>query len=138
MNYYSAFIHIATDSTAVAAKIPASKGEAKTIPALEYELLTERPYFYTQEELLFEVHLRRSSVSEEERRARRDALWAEFFSRPHACLRASGLAKTHGWGIHFDGEGKIGLVAVESPEYERYAGSPNLQQVPAMRGKRLK
>ncbi|MEO7715304.1 MAG: DUF6157 family protein [Capsulimonas sp.] len=138
MNYYNTLIQIAPDSAAKAASAPAAKGEKKTIPVLEYEMLSERPYFYTQEELQFEVDVRRKGIPDSEIAARREALWAEFFSKPHACLRTSSLAKTYGWGIHFDGEGKIGLIAVESPEYREFAESPHLQQTFAMRGKRVK
>jgi hypothetical protein len=114
MNYVETFIQVAPDCPAGAAKIPASKGSGKSVAVLEYELLSQAPYGYTQEELLFAVHVQRSGLSEAEVTANRESLWAAFFARPRACLRASALAKTYGWGFHFDRDGRIGLVAVES------------------------
>jgi hypothetical protein len=135
MNYYATFIQVAADCPATKALAPPVRGDAKTIPALEYELLTERPYHYTQEELLFAVHLAREGVaptSEADRRQR----WAEFFSKPRACLRCSGLPKKYGWGLHFDQKGKIALVAIESPAYQTFSTAKDLTIVPAMRSKR--
>jgi hypothetical protein len=31
------------------------------------------------------------------------------------------LPKKYGWGIHFNGEGKLALVPMESPEYRKFA-----------------
>ncbi|WP_370872528.1 DUF6157 family protein [Paenibacillus zeirhizosphaerae] len=38
-----------------------------------------------------------------------------------ACLRASMLPKKLGWGIHFNGEGKLALIPMESELYRSYA-----------------
>ena len=57
MNYCESVIQIAPDSTATRGCTPSVKGETKSIPAIEYELLSRRPYFYTQEELQFAVYL---------------------------------------------------------------------------------
>jgi hypothetical protein len=38
-------------------------------------------------------------------------------SKGHPHLHVSPLAKRYGWGIHNNAEGKIALIAVESPEY---------------------
>ncbi|MGI8567884.1 MAG: DUF6157 family protein [Methylocella sp.] len=65
-----------------------------------------QPYFYTQEELQFAAHLRHNGISASRLKPRRNELWAEFFSKPHACLRASSLPKNCGLGVHFDAEGK--------------------------------
>ncbi|MCW3058612.1 MAG: hypothetical protein JWQ02_433 [Capsulimonas sp.] len=138
INYYQTFIQVAPDSAAETASAPTIKGEKKTIPALEYEMLSAQPYVYTQEELLFEVYVRHKGIPSEELTTRREALWAEFYSKPHACLRASSLAKTYGWGIHFNAEGKVGLVPIESPEYRRFAKDADLQQTFAMRSKRVR
>jgi hypothetical protein len=37
-----------------------------------------------------------------------------------ACLRASMLPKKYGWGIHFNSEGKMALVPMESPDYQSF------------------
>jgi hypothetical protein len=85
---------------------PAARGEKKTIAVLEFDLLSGKPYFYTQEELQFEVHLRHKGISASELKSRRNELWAAFFSKPHACLRAPSLPKKYGFGVHFDAQGK--------------------------------
>jgi len=56
------FIVIAPDSIATHGTVLASKGEARTISAIEYELLSRQPYFYTQEELQFAVYLEREGI----------------------------------------------------------------------------
>ncbi len=137
MNYFETFIQVAPDCPAKAAVVPAARGEKKSIAVLESELLSGKPYYYTQEELQFEVHLRHKGISASELKSRRNELWAEFFSKPHACLRASSLPKKYGFGIHFDAQGKIGIYAVESKVYQQYAQNKGIKQLVAMRGRRV-
>nr|WP_281349931.1 DUF6157 family protein [Paenibacillus tengchongensis] len=61
-----------------------------------------------------------------------------MFAKKHPCLRASMLPKRYGWGVHFNGEGRIALYAMESPEYDHYAagGEPGVKLLDAMRSKR--
>jgi hypothetical protein len=136
MNYYDAFIRLAPDSTATHSAIPPARGEAKTIPVIEYELLAAKPYFYTQEELQFAVHVEREGITPVQLKAKRQQLWADFFSKSKACLRCSSLPKKYGWGLHFDKEGRIALVPVESAAYKKFSGSKSLKVVPAMNSKR--
>jgi len=63
MNYFETFIQVAPDCPAKAAVVPAAKGGKKSIAVLEFELLSRKPYFCTQEELQFEVRLRHKEVS---------------------------------------------------------------------------
>jgi hypothetical protein len=121
VNYYETFIEVAPDCPVSEAAVPAIKGRAKTVAVLQYELLSESPYTFTQEELLFQVHVRRQGMSDEEAQAQRAEMWELLFGKPHACLRTSPLPKQYGWGLHFDAEGKIGLYAVESEEYRAFA-----------------
>ena len=137
MNYYDAFIQLAPDSAATSGTVPPARGETKTIPAIEYELLAAKPYFYTQEELQFAVHVEREGITPAQFKAKRQQLWADFFSKSKACLRCSSLPKKYGWGLHFDKEGRIGLVAVESAAYKKFSGSKSLKVVPAMNSKRI-
>lgn len=60
----------------------------------------------------------------------------EYFSRPRACLRASPLPKTFGWGLHYDADGRITLHAVNSPQYAQLARDASLTQLRAMRTSR--
>ena len=48
----------------------------------------------------------------------------------------SALAKRYGWGIHNNPEGKIALVAVESPEYKQLRNDPRTTKIRAFRSKR--
>ena len=95
MNYINTFIQVAPDCPVKAAVVPPARGGQKTIPQLEYEMLSGSPYVFTQEEILFEVHARHKDIPESELKAHREELWAEFFSKSRACLRASSLPK-HG------------------------------------------
>jgi hypothetical protein len=114
------FIQIAPDSTAERGVVPESTREPKPAYLIEYELLAGTPYRYTNDELLFEVHVRRMGLGEAELDAQRDELWREFFAKSHACMRASTLPKKFGWGVHSDAEGRLALVARESEAYRRF------------------
>jgi hypothetical protein len=135
LEYISTFIQVATDSPVDHATVPVLRGEKKSIPVIEYELLADAPHRLTQPEVLFETHVRHKGVPVAGKAARQRA-WDEFFATSHACLRASPLAKKYGWGFHFDAQGRVALVAVESAAYKRLAKDGKLQQLPAMRGKK--
>jgi hypothetical protein len=136
MNYVDTFIQIAPDSTLAMAVVPQPRAGKQSIAVLEYELISAKPYTYTHEQVQFTVHARHKSIPAQELKARWHELWSEFFSVPHACMRTSPLPKSYGWGLHFDGEGKVALCAVESPTYQRLANDKALMQRFAMRGKR--
>jgi len=53
-----------------------------------------------------------------------------------ACLRASPLPKTFGWGLHHDADGRITLHAVDTPEYAQLSSDASLTQLRAMRSSR--
>jgi len=135
-NYYNSFILVATDCTATTGIVPPGRGENLTVPGLEYALLSAKPYSYTQDELQFAVHLRHKNIPASELKSRRNELLADFFGHPRACLRCSSLPKKYGWGIHFDAAGKIGLHAVDSKEYRRFAKDQTIEKFPAMRSQR--
>lgn len=140
MNYYNTFITIASDCPADYGVIPPEKKSGRTKPRIEYDLITSHPYTYTQEDLLYEVHVLHKEIPVEELAERGASLRDEFFQKSHACLRASMLPKKYGWGIHFNTEGKIALVAMESPDYMHFVEGDNgdLKLVPAMRSSRKK
>jgi len=111
----------------------------KTVASLQYELLSEHPYSYTHEELIFETYIRHNEITGEIAQSLRDKLWNELFSKPQASLSSSPLPKKYGWGLHFNEEGKIGLVARGSDEYKKYesneAGDVKLIPAAGIRGK---
>lgn len=112
------FIKVAPDSPAMYSVIPVSRGEQKTVPVIQYELLTASPYSFTLNELIFEVFVQHKNISSTNLEQRRDELWNEIFRQPQPCMRTSSLPKKYGWGVHYDHAGKIALHALESEMYQ--------------------
>ena len=127
-NYADTFIAVAADCSATAGETPAKPG---SIAALQLELLQSQPYGLTSDDLLFEVHARRNGVADADRASAR----AAFFARSQACLRASPLVKTHGWGLHHDAQGRVAAYGVETEAYCELAGRADLNQVAGMRSR---
>jgi hypothetical protein len=99
--------------------------------------LTEYPYRYSLEELIYQVHIRHKEIPADRLRDDAEGVRAELFSKNHPCMRASMLPKKYGWGVHYNHEGKLALHAMESEEYGRFAdGADGVQLVYAMRTKR--
>lgn len=133
------FIQVAPNCAATTGMVPPSRGGARTIPLIEYELLSARPYKLTQHELIFETQVRHKDISPAETKHRRTVIWDELFRKPHPCMRASLLPKKSGWGVHYDQRGRIAIYAVNSAEYARFTqvtpGGPQL--LFAMRSRRV-
>lgn len=138
MNYQDTFITVASDCPVDHSIVPTAKGDARPVHLIQYELLTRHPYTFTGEELIFETHVQRLGLSAAEVKAQRDQLWHELFSKPHACLRSSALAKKYGWGFHYDSQGRIAIYAMESKEYKQLSrsGQTGRKILAAMRSKR--
>ena len=136
MNYFNTFIAVAPDTSASHGVVPPVRGGKQSVALLEYELIAAEPYTLTQEEVQFAVHVHRKGEPAAELKARRTELWLAFFSKSMACMRDSPLPKLYGWGLHFNAEGKVALVAMENSEYRRLPHSPTIQQTYAMRSKR--
>lgn len=60
----------------------------------------------------------------------------KFFSKGQACLRASPLTKTYGFGIHNDKNGKIALFGMETKEYQDFLKNSKIKKVKAMKSSR--
>ena len=116
-NYADTFICIAEDSTAGTGTPPPEKADNPSIASRTYRMISEHPYRYTSDDVVFTVHADRKQIPEAEREDAR----AAFFSKGQPCLRASDLGKKYGWGIHADAEGRVALFGVETEEYERLA-----------------
>ncbi len=122
MNYVDSFIAVADDCPVQSGVVPPAKPDKKmSVAAIQYELLADAPYIYTQEDVLFQTHVRHKGILTAEVETRGEALRAEFFARPQACLRASPLARRYGWGFHFDRVGKVALYPMESRGYRTFA-----------------
>ncbi len=132
MNYYDTLVEIADDCPVSEAEVPQARGGKKTKALVEYELLVENPYTYTEEDIAFEVY----AVLHDIPKANCPKERKKFLSKGHPHLRVSALAKRYGWGIHNNAEGKLALVAVESPEYERLMRDRHTTKVKAFRSTR--
>jgi hypothetical protein len=133
-NYYDTFILAAEDCPATTSEVPAGRGGKDTIATIHYALLADRPYEVTQSDVLFDTWRRQNpDVDGPEPQLR-----AEFFSASRACMRTSPLGKRHGWGIHFDAEGRAALHARDSDLYRAAeAGElPGTKVTRALRSKR--
>jgi hypothetical protein len=132
MNYYNTLIEVAEDCPVTAAEVPQAKGDKKTKPVLEYEMIANHPYEYTEEDIAFEAYAIMHDIPKadwpKERR--------NFLSKDQACLRVSSLGKRYGWGIHNDADGKAALVAVESAQYKKLVQDPEVTKVKTFRSKR--
>lgn len=130
-NYEDTFIAIAKDSTATEGTEP--DGSKPTVASVTFRLIHENPYRFTSDDVLFMVHAERKGIPE--------AKWAReraaFFSKPQACLRASPLPKSYGWGVHSDSEGRVALYEVGSREYQKLAKTAGTLKF-AMASKRAK
>lgn len=131
MNYYDTLIEVAEDSPATKAEVPKTKLGKKTKPVIEYEMIANHPYQFTEEDIAFETYAMLHDIPK--------AIWPrerrKFLSKGHPHLRVSALAKRYGWGIHNNTEGKAALVAVESPEYKRLMNDPRTTKLKAFRSK---
>jgi len=127
-NYLNTFIEVAED-TRVDRGTPPPPKTKKTVAEMQYELISQAPYKHTSDDILFQVFARRNDLMQDEYvKARK-----EFFSKGQACLRASPLAKTYGFGIHFGSTGKVAIYGMESPEYQKFLEDRNIRKVKAMR-----
>jgi len=129
MNYYNTLIEIAEDSPATKAEVPKPKGGKKTKPVIEYEMIANHPYKYTEEDIAFETYAVLHNIPK--------ALWPKerqtFLSKGHPHLRVSALAKRYGWGIHNNAEGKVALIAVNSLKYKKLMKDPRTTKIKAFR-----
>jgi hypothetical protein len=131
-NYQNTFIEVADDCPVRIGEVPPQKGDNKTVANSQFDLIANNPYKYTSDDVLFEVFAERNQISRTEQPAARE----QFFAKGQPCLRSSPLAKRYGWGVHSDGEGKVAIYAVDSPEYKKLAKDKTLQHVRAMRSRR--
>jgi hypothetical protein len=136
LNYRDTLIAVADDCPVDHAETPTSRTGRQTIAMVQYAMLSAGPGVLTQEDVLFQTWLRRQEPAPAV--DTHPALRAEFFSRSQACLRASPLPKRHGFGLLFDGDGRVRLCPMESGEYRRIVAGevPAVTVLKAMRTRR--
>lgn len=110
-NYSNTLITVSPDTRAVTASTP--PGGKGSVAELQFAMLDGHDYELTSDDVVFGVYADRAGIGTEDRAASRD----KFFSRGQPCLRTSPLAKSYGWGIHADAEGRVALVPMESSQY---------------------
>lgn len=130
-NYQDTFIEVATDTKAETGTKPPSK-DKKTVAEMQYELIAKNPYQYTSDDILFQVFADRNDLTKTEYKEARE----QFFSKGQACLRASPLTKTYGFGIHNDKNGKIALFGMETTAYQDFLKNSEIKKVKAMKSSR--
>ncbi|GAA1081408.1 DUF6157 family protein [Nocardiopsis metallicus] len=114
--YFDTFITVSPDSAAPGAIEPPETTKP-TVAAMTFEMISEAPYAYTSDDVLFTVWADRKEIPVAEREQARE----EFFAKPRACFRTSDLGKRYGWGIHSDEKGRVALYAMGSAEYKAFA-----------------
>lgn len=129
-NYYDTFISVAEDCPVAISEIPVAKNDKPTIASLQYELISNNPYRYTSDDVIFGIYSERNGV--ENSRPERE----KYLSKGQPCFRSSPLGKRYGWGVHSNSEGKIAIYPIESAEYEKLSKDPDVKQLKAMRSKR--
>ena len=135
MGYINTFIAVAEDCRATTGEVPPARAGAPTVAGVQHAMLAAAPGRWTQEDVLLASSpgvRGREDLGE----AELERLREEYFATPRACLRASPLPKTYGWGLHYDAEGRVTLHAVDSAEYARLSQDPGLTQLRAMRSSR--
>ena len=131
MKITNTFIRLADDSDAVMGIVPKVKEGKPSIARMHYDLLSEHPYEYDLDSFNFEIFCQRNHIPE----AERDSYRAEFFAKGHPCMRASPLTRTHGFGAHYNGSGKIAIYPVDSKAYQKLLNDPENKVEMAMRTK---
>lgn len=130
-NYFNTFIEVADDCPVDAAEVPPERNR-KTKVRMQYDLLTDNPYQFTSDDLIFHIHAERNGIPDSNREKARET----YFSKGRPCLRSSSLGKRYGWGIHFDENGKIAICRVESDRYDELAKNEHITHLKAMRSSR--
>ncbi len=131
-NYFNVFIEVAEDTKATSGNIPPIRGNKKSIANYEYDIVSENPYQYTSDEVIFMVHAQRNDIPQSALEKEREL----FFAKGRPCFRASALTKTYGWGVHSNDDGKIAIYGVESKEYAQFIEDSGIKKKKAMRSRK--
>jgi Family of unknown function (DUF6157) len=135
-NVVNTFIRVAEDCPARSGEEPPLRAGKPTVASLQYGMIAGSPYKYTSDDVVFATSAAGRALDAKATKQARDLARNEFFAKGQACLRASGLGKRFGWGIHADGDGRVALYAVDSERYQALARDPRLSQTRAMRSRR--
>ncbi len=131
-NYYNTLIEIADDSPIQSGEVPPIKGDKRSVANLQFEMISENPYVYTSDDVIFTVFAMRKEIPSNDLDRERQ----HFFSKGQPCFRSSPLTKRYGWGIHSDADGKVAIFGVDSKEYADLVKDQKVAKKKAMRSKR--
>ncbi len=135
-NYFDTFIQVAEDCPVQTGEEPPPRAGNPTVSGLQYKMIAQAPYKYTSDDVVFATSAQGRQLDAKATKKERSLVRDEFFSKGQACLRASGLGKRFGWGVHADAEGRIAIYAVDSKRYLAIAKDAGIKQVRAMRTRR--
>ncbi|MET3909099.1 hypothetical protein ABID59_003453 [Bradyrhizobium sp. S3.3.6] len=135
-NCFNTFIRVAEDCPAHTGEDPPPRAGKPTVANLQYAMIATEPYKYTSDDVIFATSAAGRELGAKATKQERTLARKAFFSKGQACMRASGLGKRFGWGVHADSEGRIAIYAIDSKRYQALARDLKLTQVRAMRSKR--
>ena len=92
-----------------------------TVEYIKFDILSEYPYKFTEEEFFEEVHFNRR---------KKYNLKIKTYS-----LKRLGLVKRYGWGIHINEKGTIAMIPCESEQYKTLLNNPKVKKSKAYRNK---
>ena len=132
MKITNTFVRVADDCQVTMGTVPPVKDGERSLARLHYDLLSEHPYEYDLDTFNFTVFRLRNRLSDAEAEKAR----ADFFAKPHPCMRTSPLTKSYGFGAHYNNAGKIAIYPVDSVAYRKMTNDPANRVEMAMRSKR--
>lgn len=135
-NMPNTLIRVAEDCPARTGEEPPLHGGKVTVAGLQYEMIANAPYKFTSDDVIFATSVAGRQLGAKAGAKAYSLARNVFFSKGQACLRASGLGKRFGWGIHADDDGRVAIYAVDSEGYEALARDPKVAQTRATRSKR--
>jgi len=130
-NYFDTFIEVSDDTKASFGTRPPLKAN-KTVAEIQYHLISDNPYKFTSDDVLFQVFADKNDLTNAEQNQARE----QFFSKGQPCLRASPLPKNYGFGVHCNSEGKVALFGMETEQYQQFLADTKIKKVKAMKSKK--
>jgi hypothetical protein len=135
MAYINTLITVASDCPVSSSEVPTSAREKKPQHIVQYDIVSQHPYQYNHEQLIFEAYLQTKDLTSLEREEKKE-LWAKLMTKSYPCMRASALTKRYGFGAHYDAVGNIALYPMESMVYKKFVKDKDITKLAAMRNKK--
>ena len=134
MSYKNTFVKVSEDCPVASAEIPMAKNGKKPMHLIQYEILTQNPYRFGHEELIWEVYVQQKEIPQEIVESQEgEAIKTQLFSKGHPCMRASALVKRYGFGAHYNEAGKIAVYPLGSEAYQAFLEQDQVKVLAGMR-----